>query len=183
MPAQPIFEKHSVNVLDSMLCLTPAELRLRRSRDAEFPAPNTFARLGDKNQLIGRVLAFCGDEPEYEDVAALCAVVRRSADNATHACQPSDADALEIRAGFVYLIKGRRGEYKLGHTSVVDRRVSELATGSPVDLQVVHEIKTDDPLGVEAYWHRRFANSRIKNEWFNPNASDVRAFRRWRRIF
>jgi len=46
---------------------------------------------------------------------------------------------------------------------VVDRRLSELATGSPVDLEVVHEIKTDDPLGVEAYWHRRFSESRIKN--------------------
>jgi len=65
----------------------------------------------------------------------------------------------------------------------VNRRVSQLATGSSVDLEVVHEIKTDDPAGVEAYWHRRFADRRLRGEWFKLSAADVRAVKRWRRIY
>lgn len=160
---------------------TAAELRIQRSRDPEFPTPNTFARLGSKSQRVGAVLDHCGDKPEYDDVVALCSAVYRPTDAAGE--EPPDANDSETRSGFVYLIKGHRGEYKLGHTSVVDRRLSELATGSSVELEVVHEIKTDDPLGIEAYWHRRFSERRIKNEWFKLSAADVRAFRRWRRIF
>lgn len=155
---------------------TASELRVQRSRDPAFPNPSTFTRLGSRNQLIGKVLEHCGDAPEYQDVVAVCSAVYRPTDAAGE--ERSDANDSGIRTGFVYLIKGRRGEYKLGRTSVVDRRLSELATGSPVDLEVVHEIKTDDPLGVEAYWHRRFSERRIKNEWFKLSSSDVRAFKR-----
>lgn len=157
---------------------TVAELRVRRSNDPSFPDPQTFAKLGTKTERVGKVLAYCGDRPEYADVTALFASVDRPADVPLD--QPSGA---EPRAGFVYLIKGHRSEYKLGHTSVVDRRLSELATGSSAELEVVHKIETDDPLGVEAYWHRRFEKTRIKNEWFKLSAADVRAFKRWRRIF
>lgn len=160
---------------------TASELRVQRIRDPGFPNPTTFTRFGSKSQLLTRVLEYCGDDPDYRDVVALCMAIDRPRDATDK--EPLDQADSETRAGFVYLIKGRRSEYKLGHTSVVDRRLSELATGSSVELQAVHEIKTDDPLGVETYWHRRFAKNRLKNEWFKLSASEVRAFKRWRRIF
>lgn len=84
--------------------------------------------------------------------------------------------------GFVYLAKGHPGEFKIGRTNLVDRRLSELGVTSAVEPVLVHEIKTDDPVGVEAYWHRRFADKRLRGEWFRLTGADVAAFRRWRRI-
>lgn len=156
------------------------ELRVERNRDPSFPERRTFTRMGGKNGLLARVIAYCAERPEYADVIVLCEAEYRPSESDAHdtATLP-DANGV----GFVYLARGRRGEYKLGRTNLVDRRVSELGATLPVELELVHEIKSDDPAGVEAYWHARFADRRMRGEWFKLSAADVKAFKRWRRIF
>lgn len=61
------------------------------------------------------------------------------------------------------------------------RRGNELKIQLPENLDLIHEIKTDDPSGIEAYWHRRFESKRMNGEWFDLNSGDIKAFKRWRK--
>ena len=82
--------------------------------------------------------------------------------------------------GYVYLMKdGSR--FKIGHTNSVGRREAEAATWL-INARIIHDISTDDPEGVERYWHRRFEPKSIEREWFALDAVDVAAFRRWKKI-
>lgn len=153
------------------------ELRHKRISDPGFPSSTTYEHLGNKQTLVRMVLDWCEDKPRYKDVVELMHPLLNSSDDADE-----HAHSNNVRYGFVYLVKGHPGEYKIGRTNLVDRRLSQLGVVSPVEQELVSEIKTDDPVGVEAYWHARFADKRMKGEWFKLKAEDVNAFKRWRKI-
>jgi hypothetical protein len=155
------------------------DLRLRTRTDPDFPHETTFwARFDNKSGLVAELLAFCQRWEGYGEVARLC--------NAYSPCRQGvsdNAEAAEGAIGYVYLVKhGSRREYKIGRTNNPVRREGEIGIELPEKLQPIHAIKTDDPAGVEMYWHRRFAGKRKEGEWFALTAQDVRAFKRWRRI-
>jgi len=150
-----------------------AELRMRANSDPDFPNPKTFnSRFGPKPEMIAKVRAYCEGRTEYADVLALCPSL--SKDGRTDARTKKDGEG---EFGFVYLLKSGR-YYKIGHSNAVGRRERELAIQLPDRCNVIHSIKTDDPAGIEAYWHRRFEAKHKNGEWFELDPSDIKAFKR-----
>lgn len=147
------------------------ELKIKAYRDPDFPSHQTFLRFGGMRALAARLQQF-SQERAYDDVAALCAPAAKQ-----HEESKTGPTSSNVELGFVYLIKSGRF-YKIGRSNAVGRRERELAIQLPEEVRVVHSIKTDDPAGIEAYWHTRFAPKRRHGEWFELDAADVSAFRR-----
>lgn len=63
-------------------------------------------------------------------------------------------------------------------TNSVGMRERQLQIQLPEQARTVHSIRTYDPSGIEAYWHRRFDAKRKNDEWFELSAQDLAAFRR-----
>jgi hypothetical protein len=156
------------------------DLLLAAKGDPGFPSEKVFRRLGSKSERVSRVIAFCNARSEYSDVETLwkqVAVIEKSSD-------PIDTDDEPGNSGYVYLLKhGSRREYKIGRTNNPIRREGEIGIQLPEKLEPIHYIKTDDPAGIEAYWHSRFASKRKEGEWFELTPQDIRAFKKWKRIF
>jgi len=75
----------------------------------------------------------------------------------------------------VYLIQdvSATGYCKIGLSSKLNNRLSSLKTGIPMELKVIHVIKTTNMKNTEKGLHARFANQRISGEWFDLSQEDV----------
>jgi hypothetical protein len=153
---------------------TAREMAILRREGSPIASPKVYERYGSKRALIERTIDYCRDRPDLADVAELLApsVAEESLPD-----EPEPADEAAIRFGHVYLIRSGR-HYKIGRSNAVGRRERELAIQLPERATTVHTISTDDPPGIEAYWHRRFADRRANGEWFALTAADVQAFKR-----
>ena len=150
-----------------------AEIRMKAGQDKDFPSHNVFSRIGRKAQLAAAVLTWCESNPGWSDVEAICAPLAE----ATVEDRESTASAAAVEYGYVYLLKSGK-YYKIGRSNSPGRREYELAIQLPERVKTVHTIKTDDPAGIECYWHQRFSNRRKNGEWFELRREDVSAFRR-----
>ena len=150
------------------------EIKLKARSDPNFPSHNTFRRLGGKHARAAQLEKFCRDRGE-SDLAEFCAVAAKNVDGEDTDGKPVGVALGEL--GYVYLLKAGRF-YKIGRTNALGRRERELVFQLPEAAKVVHSIKTDDPTGIEEYWHRRFQDRRKNGEWFELTAQDLAAFRR-----
>lgn len=151
-----------------------ADFRMKSHNTKGFPCYKSFRRLGEKPAIAQKILNYCKDNPEYQDVIEICkGVLTQSQERKKEV----DSEEAEPQFGFVYLMKSGR-YYKIGRSDYVERRKYEIGIKLPEEPEIIHKIKTDDPGGIEAYWHKKFNDKRKGGEWFDLSSSDVKAFRR-----
>ncbi|MGQ0486575.1 MAG: GIY-YIG nuclease family protein [Hyphomicrobiales bacterium] len=147
---------------------TQAELKLHRTKDPEFPSIATIKdRFRTMAALYGALYAYARKTPDLADIESACA---------NFAVKDITTNQIP-KLGHVYLL--RWGDhYKIGKSSDLERRIKEVKIGLPERGVLEHSINTDDPDGIEAYWHRRFAARRANGEWFALTRADITAFKR-----
>lgn len=150
-----------------------SELKLKSKQDSAFPCHNTFRRLGNKQEVAQQILTHCNGKDEWAAVVQIAIAVLGSV---SPGAGVSSAEQDE-KIGFIYMLKAGR-YYKVGRSNSFERRSRELAIQLPERAETVHVIRTDDPIGIELYWHRRFESKRKNGEWFELTAQDIGAFKR-----
>lgn len=154
---------------------TGREIVVESNSDAQFPSTSAFLRLGNKEQLAAIVMEYCKNKNGYDDIVGYCKFILDKSSGEKAIDNPGN------KVGEVYLFKSGR-HFKIGKTYDSVRRGKELKIQLPEKCELIHSIKTDDPSGIEAYWHKRFDEKRMQGEWFDLSSVDVKAFKRWRSI-
>ncbi len=159
---------------------TDAHLRLERRSDESVPNVTTIRdRFGDKAQQLASVCAFVASDVAFADVYEILSAQVSSSESSE---RTESSDDVPVPAtGVVYLIRSGR-YHKIGRSNDLGRRSYELAIQLPDKAVLVHSLETDDPAGIERYWHERFKDRRQNGEWFLLSAADVAAFKRRRKF-
>lgn len=154
---------------------TASEIKMQRVRDRAFPNHGVFDRLGSKSNRIEKLRLFVGQHAQYADIADLLPYAEPLKSEESDIAER--AELTTIGDGYVYMLKLGK-HYKIGKTFAVPRRHRQIALELPEKPDVIHSIQTDDPEGIEAYWHKRFAQKRTNGEWFALDREDIKNFKR-----
>lgn len=77
-------------------------------------------------------------------------------------------------SGCVYFLRGTNGLTKIGmSTRDADKRLNEFSPRLPFDTELVHVINCQDPFSIELSFHERFAEKRVRGEWFELSDDDI----------
>ncbi len=148
---------------------TQADVMLERRADPAFPSMTAYDKhIGKRAMMIEAVRTYATEHAEYRHALDVLPEAEET---------PSGEDAAEGVDGAVYMLKLGK-HYKIGKSFRVPQRHREIAIELPEKPDVVHVITTDDPSGIEAYWHKRFDAKRTNGEWFALTQDDIRAFKR-----
>ncbi|MCP3659156.1 MAG: GIY-YIG nuclease family protein [Bacteroidetes bacterium] len=151
---------------------TSGELRLERRNNKDFPSHSVFET---KPKMVKKVVEYCEKNNMFPNVLEICRPICKP--DETNNLNEIDDDTDENDWGFVYLIKHDK-DYKIGRTKDVGKRKYDLGLILPKDIEEIHEIRTDDPAGIEKYWHNKFKDKRGKGEWFNLTSQDIKTFKK-----
>lgn len=151
------------------------DLLLKIHKDKSFPGSrNAFDNnLGSQKEKIEKVIEYCENREDMNDVLEICLPLlkRETLED------KNETENLKTNFEFVYLMKSGKF-YKIGRSNDAGRRAYELKIQLPEEIKLIHKIKTDDPGGIEEYWHKKFKDKRKNGEWFELTKQDVEIFKR-----
>lgn len=149
---------------------TSAELKMHRLADPESPSHSTFQlNFSSKAEMVSQLRNWVLGRSDFTDVLEFLPDAASGKTEFRSSKKAAD--------GWVYLIK-YGPHHKIGRGDELEKRVKQVQTALPDKGELVHAIRTDDPPGIEAYWHRRFADKRANGEWFKLAPADITAFKR-----
>lgn len=153
---------------------TDPELALYGQTKDGFPPAKAFQRhFKTKAQRVGALMDYCERTDDMSDVLEVCRPLLVSAKETSIRTEKVGKPIIK---GFVYLMRSGK-YYKIGKSNHVGRREYQIGLKLPEPVKTVHSIATDDPDGIEVYWHNRFEGKRAEGEWFSLNQDDVKAFK------
>ena len=147
------------------------EIQLKARIDPKFPSLNPFRRLGGSacSRLDWRSFAAI----EAKLISRNFVLGQLKTENSETVTKETAIADL----GYVYLIKARRF-IRLAERTLWAGENASLPSSSPTRRRSSTRSITDDPGGIEEYWHRRFQGRRKNGEWFELTSQDLAAFRR-----
>jgi hypothetical protein len=145
-----------------------SEMLLLRRSDESVPHPKTLrTHFGSSAGVVEALRSIAASDPGRAKLAEMLPVPRDRTKRPTS----------NVGLGYVYLIKWG-DHFKIGRSDDPGRALKEIRAQLPTSASIIHVIETDDPVGIEAYWHNRFADRRLRGEWFDLSADNIRAFQR-----
>jgi hypothetical protein len=85
----------------------------------------------------------------------------------------SKKEAVNEKAGFVYLLKSSNGYHKIGKAKRVNDRLSSWKRFFPVRIDLVCYLACHDRAMVENLLHKKFWKKRVEGEWYKLDKDDV----------
>lgn len=77
--------------------------------------------------------------------------------------------------GYVYLMKSANGLHKIGRSIDIENRLYSLNREIPVKVTVIHYFASVEYTKAEKLLHERYADQRVRYEWFELSPDDVSA--------
>jgi len=179
MEADQLFEPLALLTVQIGRFPDTTDREIARRGGAPIPEYRAYRTAQNTNgPLLQQLLEWCRSHPQHSGaLQSLEAHVSR-----VDGAAPPARKRVKVVTGYVYLLRygGRGRKYKIGRSEAPPRRHSQISGMVPDELAIVHVIASDDPIGIERYWHQRFENKLIPNkkEIFLLDAEDVAAFKR-----
>lgn len=86
---------------------------------------------------------------------------------AVHGMLKKGENMIKRVRGVVYFITDEKREYiKIGRTTDLKKRLTQLQTGSPIDLILDYHVLSNDVVSTENRFHEKFSKHRKRGEWF-----------------
>lgn len=185
LPAPSVLEQ--LALLTKKLGHFPVTLDMRREKriNPNFPNDKTLSTtFGGREQVLNALKGYCSTHPNFAELLpSLEDTILSGTFKSNDSQSSADDDDGSVKIGYVYLIRSH-DVHKIGSTRAPYRRAAEIANQSARGAELLHLISTDDPEGIEKYWHRRFESQAVQamnkatGEWFHLSAADIKAFRR-----